>query len=134
MNDLAGASAVLEKAIQNFEDPGFSRDLSNDVLVRRLLLETWVRYTALAALLGDIKASDIESLYQMEEARGAGLATEIEALRKISNASLHTQEALESLSRLVREEPRNPAPPYEAWWYNQLNSELPERRALESGR
>jgi hypothetical protein len=132
-DDLAGAAAALDQAINELTASDVAHELADDDVAPRLLLEIRVRRAALV-VLGAGTPGDVEEFDGMEQAGEAQLTTEIATLRDLSGGAISSQEAQEILGRIIYQEPRNPAAPYDEWWYQELGTEPPPRRALGPGR
>jgi hypothetical protein len=132
-DDLTGAVVALDQAINELTADDVANELADDDIAPRLLLEVRVRRAALF-ILGAGTPGEVEEFNGMEQAGEAGLTTEIATLRDLSGGVISSQEAQKILGCIIYQRPRNPAAPYDEWWYGKLGTEPPPRRALGPGR
>jgi hypothetical protein len=132
-DDPTGATAALDHAINELTAGDVAHELADDDVALRLLLEIRVRRAALV-VLGAGTPGDVEEFDGIEQAGEARLTTEIATLHDLSGGAISSQAAQEVLARIIYQEPRNPAAPYDEWWYQELGTEPPPRRALDPGR
>lgn len=130
-HNLTDAAVALNEAIRELTADDTDEGLIHDDVALRLLLEIRARYVALQLLLGTRVPGDVEDFDNSERVEEAQLTVEIAVLRDLCHGAKASWGALDMLRSFVSQEPKNPAHPFSAWWYDELGTEPSGGLSLE---